>query len=251
MEVSIVFKKNYHVDLRDVDFTKRLKSSTLFSYFQEIASLSAAELGVGIEVLADKHGVAWILTRTRVEIIRMPSWDEEIVIETWPQEPGRLEFERDFIVRDKEGNPIIRAISGWVIMDLKERKIKRPSTISFDTSSIHEDRALDVKLKKLKSPGGLEVVYEKVIGYSDVDFNGHLNNSRYVDYIMDCFPIEEHRTHTVRAIEVNFNHEALPGDTIVLQKNTKGIDTKGVYIEGLNKRKDLVVFKAMMEVEEK
>ncbi|GAB3043673.1 acyl-[acyl-carrier-protein] thioesterase [Virgibacillus ainsalahensis] len=251
MQNAILYKKNYHIDLRDVDFKKKLRLSTLFSYFQEAASLSAENLGVGIDTLANNYGVAWILVRIRVEIDRLPELNEKITIETWPQEPGRLEFERDFIVRDPKGLPIIRAVSAWMIMDLKERKLKRPSYISFENPSVMEERAIDYKLKKLKSVGSMETAYHKVIGYSDTDFNGHLNNSKYVDYMLDCFPIKDHRIHETKSIEMNFNHEALPGDTIILQKGISNIMDSGlINIEGINDNNHKVVFRAQVEIME-
>ncbi|MBP1969800.1 acyl-ACP thioesterase [Virgibacillus natechei] len=250
MQNDILYKKNYHIDLRDVDFKKKLKLSTLFSYFQEVASLSSANLGAGIDDLAKNYGVAWILMRIRVEIGRMPAWDEEISIETWPQEPGKLEFERDFIVHDQEGAPIIRAVSVWVIMDLEERKLKRASHISLEYPSIMEERAIDYKLKKLKSLESMQTAYHKVIGYSDIDFNGHLNNSKYVDYMLDCFPLEDHQTHETKAIEVNFNHEALPGETIILKNGISDTNAGLVHIEGINENNQKVVFKAQVEIRE-
>ncbi|WP_449355006.1 acyl-[acyl-carrier-protein] thioesterase [Virgibacillus natechei] len=250
MQNNILYKTNYHIDLRDVDFKKKLKLSTLFSYFQEVASLGSASLGAGIDDLANDYGVAWILMRIRVEIGRLPSWDEEITIETWPQEPGKLEFERDYIVRDQDGAPIIRAVSVWVIMDLKERKLKRASHIALEYPSIMEERAIDYKLKKLKSPQVLQTAYHKVIGYSDIDFNGHLNNSKYVDYMLDCFPLEDHQTHETKAIEVNFNHEALPGETIILKNGISETDPGVVHIEGVNENNQKVVFKALVEIRE-
>ncbi|UJL46041.1 acyl-ACP thioesterase [Virgibacillus sp. NKC19-16] len=248
MQNDILYKKSYRIDLRDVDFKQKLKLSTLFSYFQEVASLASAQLGAGIDVLANNYGVAWILMRIRVEIDRMPEWKEEFTIETWPQEPGKLEFERDYIVRDQDGAPIIRAVSVWVIMDLEERKVKRASHIQLEYPSVLKERAIDYKLKKLKSPGSLETAYHKVIGYSDIDFNGHLNNSKYVDYMLDCFPLEDHQTHETKAIEVNFNHEALPGETIILKNGISETDPGLVHIEGMNENNQKVVFKAQVEV---
>src|SRR5699024_3303402 len=81
--VSSVFKREYHIDLRDVDFKRRLKFSTLFSYFQDIGSLASEDLGFGIETLRENFGVTWILTRMRVNIIRHPGLNEDITIETW------------------------------------------------------------------------------------------------------------------------------------------------------------------------
>jgi len=118
MEQNIRFQSKIHVDLRDVDFTKKVKLSTLFSYFQDVASLASVELGYGIEQLESQFGVSWVLIRIRVEITRMPEWDEKITIETWPLEPKRIEFKRDYLVRDANGEIIIRAVSVWVLMDI-------------------------------------------------------------------------------------------------------------------------------------
>ncbi len=246
--ITSIYKQNVHIDLRDVDFTKKLKLSTLFSYFQDIASLASENLGFGITTLEKKFGVAWILTRIRVDILRSPDWDEEITIETWPLEPSKVEFDRDYFVKDKDGNTIIKAVSKWVIMDLKERKLKRTEFIGIHYPEKITERAIAGKLGKLKDFGKLEKAYDKVIGYSDIDFNGHLNNSKYVDYIMDCFPIHEHVNHTIKSIDLNFNHEALPGDTITLSKDTSAFHENLIYIEGKSQTDNRVVFKSQIVI---
>jgi len=248
MEQKIRFQSKIHVDLRDVDFTKKVKLSTLFSYFQDVASLASVELGYGIEQLERQFGVSWVLIRIRVEITRMPEWDEKITIETWPLEPKRVEFERDYLVRDANGEVIIRAVSVWVLMDIHQRRLKRNDVIGIHYPSVIKERAFEKKLGKLNSYGPLEKVYQKVIGYSDVDFNGHLNNSRYVDYAMDCFPIENHQQFEVKAIEMNFINEALPGDTITLFRDVSKSHESKIYIEGQKGETGKTVFKASVEI---
>lgn len=246
--VTSIYKQNYHVDLRDVDFTKKLKLSTLFSYFQEVASLASENLGFGINTLEKKFGVAWILTRIRVDILRSPDWDEEITIETWPLEPSKVEFDRDYLVKDKNGQVIVKAVSKWVIMDIKERKLKRTEVIGIHYPEKITERAIAGRLGKLKDFGKLTKAYDKVIGYSDIDFNGHLNNSKYVDYILDCFPVDDHVNHTIKSIDLNFTHEALPGDTITLSKDTSAINENRIYIEGKNQTDHTVVFKSQVTI---
>lgn len=251
MEPVSIYKKKYVIELSDVDFTKKLKLSTLFSYFQDIASEAVDNLGIGIDTLEKKHGVAWALIRVRVDIIRNPEWNEEITIETWPQEPEKIEFERDFIVRDAGGNIIIKAVSIWIIFDIKTRRIRKSEVIAIEYPPIVKTRAIDCKLGKLKDSGHLEIAYKKVIGYSDVDFNGHLNNSKYIDFISDCFEIDKHERNTVRTVEVNYINEALPGDTLVLYKDISHIDSNLLYIEGVSEENGNVVFKAQVKIEAK
>jgi len=246
--LTSLFSKTYHIDLRDVDFTKKLKLSNLFSYFQDIASQAAEVLGYGIETLEEKFGVAWVVTRIRVEIIRLPVWDEEITIETWPLDPGKVEFDRDYLVKDANGNVIIRAVSKWVIMDIKERKLKRSELIGIQYPESRTERAIEGRLGKLKDFGQLEAAYDKVIGYSDIDFNGHLNNSKYVDYIMDCFPVEDHKNYSIQVIDINFLQEALPGDSIKLNKDTTKLNEHQIYIDGVNQTNGNVVFKSQVTI---
>jgi medium-chain acyl-[acyl-carrier-protein] hydrolase len=247
VETSTTIKK-YMIELSDVDYKKQLKLSALFSYFQDISSIASDTLDLGINTIEEKYNVAWILIRIRVDVFRHPKWNEEITIETWPLEPKTLEFERDFVIRDSHGNVIIKAVSTWIILDIKSRRIKKSNTINPVYPDVRTDRAIECQLGKFKHKGELEIAYKKVIGYSDIDLNRHLNNSRYIDFIMDCFTLENHDQYCVDSIEVSFNNEALPGDTLALYKDISEVNEGIIYIEGINEKDLKTAFKAHVKV---
>jgi len=248
MDAESIYKKKYHVDYGDSDYYKKLKLSSLFNNLQDIASLHSENLGIGINEIGQKHGVAWVLVRIMVDVTRMPNWNEDIVVETWPIEPKRLEFERDFLVKDTEGNILVRAISSWVIMNIEEREIRKTELIRIEYPPFVEERAINQRMGKLKPSGQLEMVYKKLIGYSDIDINGHLNNSKYIDYITDCFSMEKHGIYTVESVQVSYISEALAGDTIVFYKDISNLETGSVYVEGVNEVGDKVYFKACITI---
>ncbi|WP_010250544.1 acyl-[acyl-carrier-protein] thioesterase [Acetivibrio cellulolyticus] len=248
MESEWIYKKKYHIELSNVDFTKALKLSALFNCFQDIASEAVESLGIGINTLEQEFGVAWILIRIRVDIVRTPVWNEDIWIETWHQESKKLEFERDFIVRDSNGSIIASAVSTWVIVDIKTREIRKTELIAFNNFQNIKERAIDCKLGKVKPFGQKEVVYKKVIGYSDIDFNGHINNSRYIDYIMDCFSVDNHMKYCVKTMEINYVNEALYGDSIILNKDISALNSNMLYIEGISEKNGKIIFKSQVEV---
>ncbi|MHB8062562.1 MAG: acyl-[acyl-carrier-protein] thioesterase [Ruminiclostridium sp.] len=248
MEALSIYKKNYHVDYGDSDYYKKLKLSSLFNYLQDIASLHSENLGIGINDIQQKHDVAWVMIRIMVEVTRIPNWNEDIIVETWPIEPKRLEFERDFIVKDKAGNVIVSAISSWVIMNIEKREIRKTEEIRIEYPPFMVQRAVNQRMGKLKPKGQLERVYDKLIGYSDIDINGHLNNSKYIDYITDCFSMERHGEYTVRSIQVNYISEALAGDTIVFYKDASDLEAGSVHVEGVNELGDKVYFKACVTI---
>lgn len=244
MDTVAIFEKTYHVDYGDADYYRKLKLSSLFNYFQDIASLHAVKLGLGVEELHAEQGVTWVLVKILVQMERFPALGEKITIETWPLEPRKLELERDYFVKDSEGNIIGRAVSSWVIMEVETREICRTELFPGRFPPFRQVRAIEGRIGRVKACGQLQQVYKKQIGYSDIDINGHLNNSKYIDYISDCFSIENHGQYTVSSIQVNYISEALAGDAIVFYKDISGIGAGIVYVEGQNESGSKTYFKA-------
>lgn len=240
----------YMVMSRDVDFTKKLKMSSAFNYFEDIAALHADNLGYGIETLMEDHGVIWVITRIKVDITRYPLLNEEVVLETWPQTPKRYQFERDYLLKDKEGNILIQSLSTWVILDFKTREMRKSEMINVQLPEIIEQRAISCNLGQLKAFGKPEIVYKRMVGCSDIDMNGHLNNTRYIDYIMDCFSYDELKSYQAKSIQVNYVSEALPGEIIILYKDSNPSDPRNIYIEGINEKTGGTIFRALLDIQE-
>jgi len=248
MELKSKFSKEYQVMVNDVDFMKKIKLSAIFNYFQEIAGLHSDELGIGFNTIQKDYGVVWVLIRIRVDIVKYPLWNDEIIIETWPQLPRKFEFDRDFIVKDVQGNIIARAVSTWVILDAESRKLQKSEVIAIDYPPIIKERAINCILGKLKPYSEPKLAYKRVIGCSDIDMNCHLNNSKYVDFIMDCFTMDELKKYRAKSIQVNYMGEALPGTTIVMRKCIESYAPNIVYVDGLDESTNNTIFRALIDV---
>jgi acyl-ACP thioesterase len=203
-------------------------------------------LGVGVGRLLQDFGVAWILMRLKIDVIRMPVLFEEITVETWPQEPKTL-FERDYILRDGAGNALVNAVSVWILMDMEKREIKRERLFDYGDIPILKERAIDRKPGKLKPFDAPKPAYGKEIRYSDADYNGHINNAKYADYIMDCFDADFLKTHEVKALSINYINEILIGDTLLLQKVANPDNSNAVYVEGLSQNEKKPAFQSILE----
>lgn len=243
----MIHEKWYQVELSDVDFQQRIKLSALANKFQDLGNIASQALGVGFETIYHEYGVVWALVRLRLDIDRLPTLGENVLIRTWAYKPKSLQFDRDFSVTDEEGQVIIRAVSAWVILDYETRRIRKVSTI------IHQnyqdpglDRAIHCVLGRMKPQGQLIEKYQKVIGYSDIDLNGHLNNSKYIDFIMDCLSLDEHRRFQVQSLEVSFVSESLAGDTLTMYEDRSRIEDHVLYIEGVNQTKNQVSFRSQL-----
>ncbi len=243
-EAVPLYSMQRYITDSDVDFARRQRPSSMFGMFQDIAALHAENLGASVEWLYKELNVAWILMRVRIEIDQYPQLAQHLTVETWPQDPRAL-YERDYMIRDLDGTPLVRAGSTWVIMNLETREIKRDKFIDYFGLEMKKERALGKGVGRLKPLADAEIVYEKEIKFSDVDYNKHANNAKYADYVMDAFSYEEHQKNELKAIEIHYINELGPGG--ILQIRRKELENKTVYIDGIRREDGVSVFNALTE----
>lgn len=212
------YSKPCRIGMGDVDFRKSLKPSALLSWFQDAASRSIEGLDIDVDRFRERCGLTWVLNWMRLEIVRMPVLGESLTIETWAQEVRTRELQREFLALDGNGGILARGTTSWFILDLETKSIRRVCEIDFPFPESGREPALPHKPRKLNYRGEPAPAYRKVVGYSDIDLNGHVNNVRYVDYAMDCLSLKEHAGRPIRALELRFLREALPGDELLLTR---------------------------------
>jgi len=239
-----VFTIHSLVTSTDTDMYKRQRPSSMFGVFQDIAAAHARNLGADVRWLREELDLAWILMRIRLEIDSYPVLGQELKVETWPQDPRAL-YERDYRVSDTDGNALVRAASTWIIMNLSTREIKRDKFLDYFGIETKKERAIEGGVGRLKPIEGAETVYEKEIRFSDIDYNWHANNARYVDFIMDTYPIEVYKKLEVKAIEVHYVNEMGPGEFVLIRRLE--VEEGKDYIDGVRKSDGLSVFNALVE----
>jgi acyl-ACP thioesterase len=243
------YKKSFDVEFINTDFLRELKLSSLFGMIQEAAGPASEELGFGFTLMRERFNAAWILTRVRVDIARPAMWGDRIVVETWNRSHSRATFERDFIVWGEDGRRLASAVTKWVVLDVDTRAMLSAADFGFHEQDFDMPRAIEGKLGRIRAPENLTDAYERAIGYSDVDVNGHVNNARYVDFAMDALPLEYHREHAVKSIELGYVSESHAGETITLRRAAVKDAPGAVYIEGANPSTAATVFRAQLTME--
>ena len=80
------------------------------------------------------------------------------------------------------------------------------------------DGALAFTPEKIAVRQGLAETARFSVRNSDLDVNGHVNNTRYAQWILDSTPLEAHRTWRVDRYEVNFLAEIQVGDAVAIEQ---------------------------------
>ena len=209
--MDLVYRKTYTVADNATDRYHRLRPSMLLFFAQNTATSHCATLGMDWNTMAAK-GMFWAVTRTKVEILRMPRHGETITVETWPMTNSRVAYPRATEMYSDSGELLVRMISIWVLMDVEKRSMILPSKSGLDFCGA--DRG-----KELKPPTGLPAfepvsVSQRTVRYSDLDLNGHLNNARYLDWVSDLMDSDFHRSHELRQMVICYISEAREGQEI-------------------------------------
>ena len=208
-----IFRKSYHIPATAVDRFDRLKPSHILDYLQEVAGDHCILLGTNREALS-AHGLFWAVLRHRVQISRLPRAGEDITVETWPMPTTRTAYPRAAVAYDADGRELFRSVSLWVLMDAHQRTMVLPGK-----SSVTVDGTL--RGDELAVPGSIvPKVFSKqerrTVRFSDLDWNGHMNNCRYLDWVADTLPSAFHETHSAREFTVCYLSEAREGEEMTI-----------------------------------
>lgn len=209
--------QDIHIPSYMTDWAERLKPVSFMELAQEIAQHGADCLGFGHDPMAE-HGATWVLSRMHIIFEKMPKWKDDVRFETWHKALNGLLFLRDFEMLDAERNVLVSATSSWLIMDVAERRLCRPDRFTglIPTEPQCPGDAIKEPAPKIVLPKDVEpeLIREHSVHYSDVDFIGHANNTRYIEWAMDCLPEELLYSQPLKELVVNYNAEVHRGETV-------------------------------------
>ncbi len=220
---------SYMIDLRG-----NLSIHSLFSLFQEMAWEHASKAGFGFSHLQEQ-GLFWVISRVYVEIIQIPQWTDTIRLTTWPSGTEGVFALRDFLVHAEDGRRIVNATSSWLIVDVETRRPKRPSTIGRPIPEYHPQRALGFNAHKIVStPINLFTSIQTVSQLSDIDINGHINNTKYLEWALNSLPADFYAENIIKGLSVNFLNEGFLDDKYSI--NTFKLNESHLFTEIMRER---------------
>ena len=200
-----IFKHQVTVTEMQTDRFGRAKPSVLLYYLQEVAGIHGSSLGVSFEALAARN-LFWAIIRQKVQITRLPMAGETIRLETWAMPATRTYYPRSTVAYDARGRELFRAIGMWVLMDVNTRSMVLPKKSNVQVQGM-------LTGSELKAPGSLapkplnNTTLRRVC-YTDLDRNGHMNNTRSLEWIWDLLPSDFHKEHIPEEFTVCYHSEA-------------------------------------------
>ncbi|MFH0878201.1 MAG: acyl-ACP thioesterase domain-containing protein [Lentisphaerota bacterium] len=210
---------------------------TICNYLQEAAGHHARLLGVGIEDLL-KQDLTWVLSRLHVQVLRFPSWREELSLLTWPSQINRLFACRDFELFDASSQRIAIATSAWLMLNTQTG---RPVSIPERIATFHpkkRTRALEDDFDKLPALQTVEAEHRFSVRLSDLDMNRHVNNVNYIEWAVESVPESLWSARHIRSFEIAFRAAGQYGDTVIAQSQAEEKDGRVTCLHRLLRESD-------------
>jgi len=218
-----IYHSDFSLYIHDVDLSHHATLIYYLQIMQEVASSHSHHRGLGIRQL-NASGMTWVLARTRITISRYASWTEQFCVQTWPQALWKLFFPRGTKAYDTDENELFRAVTQWVVLDLTNRRPLKPLSLAKSFGLPSEDIFYSPDLGKriVYSDENLVQISEfrPAILYTDTDINGHVNNIRYVQWMLASLPDSFQHTYEVSEFDVSYLAETLRDDSVFVRTGT-------------------------------
>ena len=214
-----------------VDFSGKLTLGVLGNHLLNCAGFHASERGFGMATLNENH-YTWVLSRLAIEMNEFPLQYEPFSVETWVENVYRLFTDRNFAILNKNGQPIGYARSIWAMISMEDRK---PA----DLLTLHGGNISDYVVEKdcpIEKQGRVKVTETEPAGeciakYCDIDINGHVNSIKYIEHILDLFPLDFYREHAIRRFEIAYVAESYFGDKLSFIRQQKSENEYDVEVK--------------------
>ena len=133
-------------------------------------------------------GAIWILSRQKLVMADWPDWGDQLDVRTWvrPIKGPLVHRDYEMLVGDRK---VGECAASWLTLDVRTRRPVRPA-LAGARLDFRLDGALALTPEKIALRQDLAESGQISVRNSDLDVNGHVNNTRYAQWILDSTPLE-------------------------------------------------------------
>ena len=222
MGLTYQMKMKIPFDMADMNGHIKLPDVILLSL--QVSGMQSIELGVSDKDVLERYNLVWIITDYEIDVVRLPRFAEEITIETEALSYNRLFCYRRFTIYDEAGQDLIHMMATFVLMDRDSRKVQ---AVESEIVAPYQSE-FDKKLIRGPKYESLEEPFSKDyhVRFYDLDMNGHVNNSKYLDWIFEVMGADFLTHYIPKKINLKYVKEVRPGGVITSAVERTGLESK-------------------------
>lgn len=215
------YKTSYSVPFYETDINQQIKLPHLLSLALQVSSQQSLDLGISDDKIFSDYNLVWIVTEYKLDIVRLPHYAEKIEIETEAVAYNKLFCYRDFIIYGEEGEKIVAISSTFVLLDFDSRKaVQVPDGLvaPYESEKIKKVQR-GPRFQHLENP----TEHLTAVRFFDLDMNGHVNNSKYLEWMYDALEPNFLNQHIPQTVALKYTKEIHQGSTVYSRAELDGL----------------------------
>lgn len=216
--MSGIIQREYKMPLKvasyDVDERDRIRLSAILRYQQEAAEQHLGPAGLGWRALSEA-GIAFVTSRWHAVNHRLPLLEEEVVLTTWHRERKGPRFFRCYEWHTADGQLLIEGVMQFALVSVTDHRLLRGDEFMRLAPLPDAPRGVTCADPERFTPTDLAAAGTYRVRRSDLDRNGHMNNTHYADLLCDFVP-ERIAERKITEVHLHFSGECRLGDEITL-----------------------------------
>ena len=222
--MGLIYQMNMKIPFDMADMNGHIKLPDVILLSLQVSGMQSIELGVSDKTILEDYNLVWIITEYEIEVVRLPRFAEEITIETEALSYNRLFCYRRFTIYDEAGQDLIHMMATFVLMDRDSRKVHavEPEIVAPYQSDFDKKLIRGPKYANLEEP----ISKDYHVRFYDLDMNGHVNNSKYLDWIFEVMGADFLTQYIPKKINLKYVKEVRPGGVITSAVERTGLESK-------------------------
>ncbi|MDL2294021.1 hypothetical protein LJC60_05250 [Ruminococcaceae bacterium OttesenSCG-928-D13] len=231
--MPLTYQQEFNASYFECDPWDRMTPGAALRRIQEIATDQCEGLGIDPPFYARTH-TAFVLSRMSLITHEMPRAKQPVQMETRAWGMRRAVYHRVTSMYDTGGRLLCEADTRWVLIDTETRRILRrplPEFLEFFSEDpVYDEHPMQLpKCADYAQSAGMQA------RLSLCDRNGHLNNTRYADLMLDCLPAEKLEAGPPKRMLFYYHNEIPQGSDFELRWNLSDRCANFVATDGKSK----------------
>jgi acyl-ACP thioesterase len=216
-EFTSILTKDWEITFLQCYPNGYLKYTDLCNLLQLTAGVHAELGGISFSDMQEHHQ-AWVLSRMRIEIKRLPKWRDVITVKTWINSLENSRSIRCLELYDGD-EKIVGCETFWAVFNTQTRRPENLSLAHEHFEKYPNDKATEIQFSKIDTSIDKTFVTEKTILLSDLDIVNHANSVKYLEWCLDYVEPKLLLNQKIESFEMNYLKEVSLEDTITIEKS--------------------------------
>lgn len=233
---DLSFNHQFKLSFADCTVEGKMSWSEILKITSDCAGEDFEKRNMSWQFLKDNN-IALIVSRISFHVFKMPLYNQEITIHTWESAPQGPLCTRNFKIFDTNTNEdLLIAQTLWTVLNISAKKIIPAKNYPYRPTPTLVTDFEWIKPGKIKLPEQMQTIATHKILYSELDANGHTNNSKYINFVLDNLPLEFQKKQ-IKDLRLNYSKEAHLGEEMEIKafynEAEKKYSVQGV-VEGIS-----------------